>query len=160
PAMLDPKIKSLNYLNEILAQSEAIAADCDTAILFGEDGYLAEASAANIFLVKNEKIYTPFPNHCLAGITRATVIEMMANNGFSVMERDLTYADLFSADEIFLTSTAIDISPVIQLDRRAVGTGRIGPVTARARALFMEKMSKDSYVMFEKRPTTNAKVHA
>lgn len=140
PQALDPKIKCLNYLNEILAQLEAAASGFDTAIMLGEDGYLAEASAANIFLVKRNRIYTPYPNYCLAGITRAAVMELAGELGFEVREANLTVAELFNADEVFLTSTAIDIAPVTEVDGRPIGTGEPGPVTKELKERFLQVM--------------------
>jgi branched-chain amino acid aminotransferase len=148
PQALDPKVKCLNYLNEILAELEAVVSGFDTAIMLGEDGFLAEAAAANIFLVRRRRLYTPYPNYCLAGITRAAVMELARGCGFEVEERNLTPADLFNADEVFLTSTAVDVAPVVEVDGRPVGTGEPGPVWAELRARFLELMSREAEALF------------
>lgn len=148
PQALDPKIKCLNYLNEVMAQLEAAATGFDTAILLGEDGFVAEAAAANIFLVRRGRLYTPYPNYCLAGITRAAVMELARTLGLGVEERNLSPADLFNADEVFLTSTAVDIAPVVEIDGRPIGTGEPGPITAGLRERFLEVMSREAEVLF------------
>ncbi|MEM1584614.1 MAG: branched-chain-amino-acid transaminase [Nitrososphaerota archaeon] len=124
--------KTLNYLNSILAKVDAINAGVDDAILLDERGFVSEASAANLFIVKSDVIATP-PQTAgiLPGITRATVIELAKKIGYSVEERDITPHELLTADEVFLTGTAAEIVPVVEVNRRKIGDGKLGPVTRR-----------------------------
>lgn len=148
PQVLDPKVKNLNYLNEIMAQLEANAAGADTAIMLGMDGFLAEATAANMFLVRDDSLFTPYPNHCLAGITRATIMDLAREQGIPVAERDLTITDLLTADEAFLVSTAVDVAPLVEVDGRLIGTGKGGPMTESFRKLFGARMMESSTPLF------------
>jgi len=126
---LDPKIKSLNYLNNVLAKIQAIEAGTDDAIMLNMEGYVAEAVTENIFVVKKNIIYTPpLTAGILEGITRSVVIEIAKNLGFEVREENLTIYDLYTADEVFLTGTAAEITPVVKIDGRLVGNGEPGPI--------------------------------
>lgn len=124
--------KTLNYLNSILAKIEAINSGADDAVLLDERGFVSEASAANLFIVKNNNIYTP-PQTAgiLPGITRATVIELAERIGYEVEERDVTPTELLTADEVFLTGTAAEIVPVVEISGRRIGDGMPGQVTRR-----------------------------
>lgn len=126
---LDPKIKSLNYLNNVLARIQAIEAGAEEAIMLNIEGYVSEAVTENIFVVKNNIIYTPpLTAGILEGITRNAVIEIARNLGFEVKEENLTIYDLYTADEVFLTGTAAEITPVVKIDGRIIGGGKPGPV--------------------------------
>ncbi|MEY2410989.1 MAG: branched-chain amino acid aminotransferase [Verrucomicrobiota bacterium] len=127
---LNPAIKSLNYLNNVLAKIEANIAGVEEAIMLNASGYVAECTGDNIFIVKNGLIYTPpLSSGALYGITRGTVMALAAERGIAVSEPNLTRYDLYIADECFLTGTGAEIIPVTKIDGRVIGTGRPGPVT-------------------------------
>lgn len=125
-----PRIKSLNYLNNIMAKIEAVNAGAMEAILLNSQGYVAEASADNVFVVKGGRLTTP-PTWCgaLRGITRDAVMELAAESGYGAAEDIVTRFDLYTADEVFLTGTAAEIIGVTKIDGRTIGDGRPGPVT-------------------------------
>lgn len=134
---VNPRIKSLNYLNNILAKIEAINAGVAECILLNPQGYVAEASGDNVFIVRGNELITP-PCWCgaLEGITRAVVMELAAEHGLKVREDVLTRYDLYTADEVFLTGTAAEIISVVDIDRRRIGDGKPGPTTRRLGAAF------------------------
>lgn len=127
---LPARIKSLNYLNNILAKIEAHDADCGEAIMMNNQGYVAEATGDNVFIVRDGQLQTP-PTSAgiLEGITRNTIIRLARQSGIEVVEKDLVRMDLYSADEMFLTGTGAQVIPVTLIDRRPVGSGAVGPVT-------------------------------
>jgi branched-chain amino acid aminotransferase len=132
PAALSPRIKSLNYLNNILAKIEAEEAGAAEGVMLNEQGYVAECTGDNLFVVKRGQIWTPPVNAgSLEGVTRQVVFELATQNQMPIGERDLTRYDIFTADECFLTGTAAEVIPAVQLDRRPVGTGQPGPLTLR-----------------------------
>ena len=126
----NPRIKSLNYLNNVLAKIEAINAGVMECIMLNPQGYVAEASGDNIFIVRGNTLITP-PSWCgsLEGITRAVVMKLAPEHGYQVKEDVLARYDLYTADEMFLTGTAAEIISVVNMDRRIIGTGKPGPVT-------------------------------
>ena len=129
---LNPAIKSLNYLNNILAKIEAINGGCEEAILLNAQGFVAECTGDNIFLVKNGHLSTPpLSAGALYGITRGVVMELARESGLGVSEPDVTRYDLFNADECFLTGTGAEIIAVVKIDGRVIGNGRPGPVTGQ-----------------------------
>ena len=129
---LNPAIKSLNYLNNILAKIEANNAGVEEAVMLNSDGFVAECTADNLFIVKEGKLLTPpLSAGALYGITRQTVIELAEQAGISVGEPNLTRYDLFNADECFLTGTGAEIMPVVKIDGRVIGTGKPGPLTQK-----------------------------
>jgi branched-chain amino acid aminotransferase len=128
---LSPNIKSLNYLNNILAKIEANEKGGDEAIFFDSNGYLSEGSGDNIFIIKNGKVYTPPTVNNLRGITRATAIELLEEMGTAVHVENLGMFDLYTADEIFVTGTAAEAAPLVKVDGRAIGTGKPGPITKK-----------------------------
>jgi len=129
---LNPAIKSLNYLNNILAKIEANNAGCEEAILLNAEGFVAECTGDNVFIVKgNELLTPPLSAGALYGITRGVVMSLAAESGLRVAEPNLTRYDLFNADECFLTGTGAEIVPVVKLDGRVIGNGKPGPVTDR-----------------------------
>ena len=136
---INPRIKSLNYLNNILAKIEAMNAGCLECIMLNPQGFVAEASGDNVFVVNGNTLRTP-PAWCgaLEGITRATVMELAPQFGLTVKEDVLTRYDLYTADELFLTGTAAEIISVVKMDRRAIGTGQPGPVAKRLEQAFRE----------------------
>ena len=127
---VNPAIKSLNYLNNILAKIEANNAGVEEAVMLNSEGYVAEGTADNLFIVKQGKLLTPpLSAGALYGITRATVIELAEQTGLKVSEPTLTRYDLFNADECFVTGTGAEIMPVVKIDGRVIGSGKPGPIT-------------------------------
>jgi branched-chain amino acid aminotransferase len=130
PAALNPRIKSLNYLNNILAKIEGMQAGCIEALMLNHKGEVAECTGDNIFLAKGGKLYTPSREAgILEGITRAVAIELAADAGIDVAETPLTKHDVYIADECFLTGTAAEVIPVVKVDSRPIGKGTPGPIT-------------------------------
>jgi branched-chain amino acid aminotransferase len=130
PVCLDPRIKSLNYLNNILAKLEARQAGCFEAVMLNASGFVAECTADNIFIVKDKMLLTPAAHQgALEGITRAVVIQAAQSRGISTIETILAPYDLYNADECFLTGTGAEIVPVVKIDGRVIGSGGPGPVT-------------------------------
>lgn len=139
PGALMPQVKSLNYLNNIMAKIEAIQANALEAIMLNEQGYVAECTGDNLFLVKNGQVLTPMiSDGALDGITRNAIIELARKLGYQVVEKSLTRYDIYTADECFLTGTAAEVIPVIALDRRKIGTGAPGEVTKQLIQAFRE----------------------
>src|SRR5882672_6558553 len=129
---LNPAIKSLNYLNNILAKIEANNAGVEEAVMLNSEGFVAECTADNLFIVKNGELFTPpLSAGALYGITRQTVIELAQDAGLKVSEPNLTRYDLFNADECFLTGTGAEIVPVVKIDGRIIGDGKPGPATQK-----------------------------
>lgn len=129
---LNPAIKSLNYLNNILAKIEATQAGCEEAVMLNPEGYVAECTGDNIFIVRgNELLTPPLAAGALYGITRRVVMEIATESGLKVSESNLTRYDLFNADECFLTGSAAELIPVVKIDGRVIGAGKPGPVTER-----------------------------
>ncbi len=127
---LNPAIKSLNYLNNILAKIEANNAGCEEAIMLNAEGFVAECTGDNIFIVKDGHLFTPpLSAGALYGITRRVVMDLAAQSGLNVSEPNLTRYDLFNAEECFLTGTGAELVPVVKIDGRVIGTGKPGPVT-------------------------------
>lgn len=136
---LSPMVKSLNYLNNVMAKIEATAAGAGEGLMLNEQGYVAECTGDNIFIVKNGRILTPpISSGALAGVTRGVIFELAEEAGIPIAEPDMTRYDIFTADECFLTGTAAEVIPAIMLDRRPIGDGTPGPVTRR----FMERFSE------------------
>ncbi len=129
PQSLSPSIKSLNYLNNIMAKVEANQYGADEALLLDIHGYVSEASAENFFIVKNHTVITPWSSTNLPGVTRETVLEIAPQLGLKPEERLFALYDVWAADEAFLTGTAAEIGPVVELDGRQIGDGKPGPVT-------------------------------
>jgi len=143
PEALNPQIKSLNYLNNILAKIEAINGGCDEAIMLDSLGFVAECTGDNIFIVKNGHIYTP--PQCmgtLRGITRDTVLEIAESMKNPVHEHVITRHEVYNADECFLTGTAAEIVPIVKVDGRPIGTGKPGEFTFKLKKKFTELTKK------------------
>ncbi len=137
PNALNPRIKSLNYLNNILAKIEAIRAGCLEAIMLNQNGEVAECTGDNIFLVKQGVLRTPpLSAGALEGVTRNAVIELANEAGIPLQETTLTRHDVYIADECFLTGTAAEVIAVVKCDGRVLGTGKPGPVTKQLREAF------------------------
>jgi len=146
---VNPAIKSLNYLNNILARIEANNAGVEEAIMLNAEGFVAECTGDNIFIVQKGRLYTPpLSAGALYGITRNTVLDCARDLGIQASEPNLTRYDLYIADEMFLTGTAAEIVPVVKVDGRVIGSGKPGPVTARLIAKFRERTKTDGEVIF------------
>lgn len=145
-ACLDPRIKSLNYLNNILAKIEAIEQGCDEAIMLNTEGYVTECTGDNLFIIKKGKIYTPpVEDGMLNGITRRFVLNTLAPTlGVEAVESSLRLEEVLKADEVFLTGTAAEVIAVNAIDDTKIGTGGEGPVTKRLRKLFREIVTSDA----------------
>jgi len=129
---LNPAIKSLNYLNNILAKIEANNAGCEEAIMLNAEGFVSECTGDNIVIVKAGQMLTPpLSAGALYGITRGVVIELAREEGLMVAEPNLTRYDLFNADECFLTGTGAELIPIVKIDGRVIGAGKPGPITRR-----------------------------
>ncbi len=132
PAALSPRIKSLNYLNNIIAKSEGTDAGSVEALMLNHKGEVAECTGDNIFIVQNGALRTPPPEAgILVGITRGAVIQLARDEGIPVLETAMERHDIYTADECFLTGTAAEVVAVVKLDGRTIGTGRPGPITER-----------------------------
>lgn len=125
-----------NYMNSILAHQEAAQDGYDEALLLDVDGYVAEGSGENIFIVRKGKLYTPDLTSALEGITRDTIVTLAGELGIPVIEKRITRDEVYSADEAFFTGTAAEVTPIRELDNRAIGAGKRGPITERLQSLF------------------------
>ena len=136
---INPRIKSLNYLNNILAKIEGKQAGAEEVLMLNAEGYVVECSGDNIFWIKNEILVTP-PVHMgiLEGVTRNSVIQLARDAGMQVEERVFTRHDLYIADECFLTGTAAEVIPVVKIDRRTIGNGHPGKITQRLISAFRQ----------------------
>lgn len=144
PGALNPAVKSLNYLNNVMARIEANLAGADEALMLNDHGNVAECTADNVFVVKRGQIFTPpIAAGALRGITRSVVFEIAAELGIKILEADVTRHDVFIADECFLTGTAAEIISVIKADGRTIGEGTPGSITTRIMARF-HKMTRET----------------
>jgi len=139
PLAIPPQIKSLNYLNNILAKIEALDSDVPEAIMYNHEGYVAEATVDNVFIVKDGVIYTP-PAEAgsLEGITRGIVIKLAKEENLEVVEKNLTRFDLYVCDEFFLTGTAAEVIGIVEIDGRVIGNGKPGSITKLLRKKFFK----------------------
>lgn len=136
---LSPRVKSLNYLNHILAKIEATNAGADDAIMLDAGGHIAEATGMNLFVWKKDVLYTPAAHSgLLKGVTRDVIIEIAQEAGYRVVETLLNRYDLYTAEEAFLTGTAAEVAPIRLVDGRLIGGGKAGPVTRDLRARFQK----------------------
>lgn len=138
PLSIDGRIKSLNYLDNIIAKLQANAFGADDALMLDPSGFVVEATASNIFLVKNGQLVTPELTAALPGITRQVVMELSKKHFPSVQERPVSLSDLYTADEVFVAGTASEIAGVGEIDGRVIGDGKTGPVTSRFRTDYQE----------------------
>ena len=127
-----------NYINSMLALQEAISGGADEAMLLDPEGYVAEGSGENIFLVKNGVIYTPEVTSCLNGITRNTILTLAAEHGIQVVEKRITRDEVYIADEAFFTGTAAEVTPIREVDGRQIGVGRRGPITEKLQTAYFD----------------------
>lgn len=147
--ILDPKIKSLNYLNNILIRIEAHLAGVSEALTLNTEGYVAEGSGDNVFIVKDGELMTP-PSYigALQGITRQAIVDLARQMGYTVKEQPFTRYDVFTADEVFLTGTAAEMIPVIKVDGRQVGDGNPGPHTKALLEGFRKLVREDGVKVY------------
>jgi branched-chain amino acid aminotransferase len=139
PLAIPPQVKSLNYLNNILAKIEALDAGVPEAIMYNHEGFVAEATGDNVFIVKNGVINAPpIQAGSLEGITRAVVIRLAKKEGIEVVEKNLTRFDLYVADEFFLTGTAAEVIGVVEIDGRQIADGKPGKITGLLRKKFFD----------------------
>ena len=127
-----------NYINSILALQEALECGCDEALLLDHEGYVAEGSDENIFIVRHGVLYTPELTSALEGITRDTVIQLAKDLSLSVVEKRITRDEVYIADEAFFTGTAAEVTPIRMLDGRVIGNGQRGPITERLQSLYFD----------------------
>jgi branched-chain amino acid aminotransferase len=156
PDVLSPKVKSLNYLNNVLVKIEAHLANVSEALMLNDQGYVAEGSADNVFIVKNGELYTP-PGYigALEGITRDAIIEIAKDLGYVVKEEPFTRHDVYTADEVFLTGTAAEVIAVVKVDGRVIGDGVPGAHTKRLLEEFRKRVVAEGVKVY---PTQNANV--
>jgi branched-chain amino acid aminotransferase len=129
-----------NYINSMLALKEALDSGCEEALLLDNEGYVAEGSGENIFLVQNGKLVTPELTSCLEGITRATIFSFAEELGLEVRERRITRDEVYVADEAFFTGTAAEVLPIRELDGRVIGNGARGPITEKLQSLYFDQV--------------------
>ena len=150
PAALNPAVKSLNYLNNVMARIEANLASADEALMLNDAGNVAECTADNVFIIKHGQIFTPpTTSGALQGITRSVVFDIAGEFDIKVIEGDFTRHDIFVADECFLTGTAAEIVPVVKADGRIIGNGKPGPITTRIIARFREMTHQTGTPIFD-----------
>lgn len=144
------RTKSCNYLNNILAKIEGQNAGCIEALMLDQNGFVVECTGDNIFIVKRGRILTP-PAYlgALEGITRNCIIEIAREKGYEMLEQPFTRFDVFNADEAFLTGTAAEALPVIEVDKRPIGTGKPGPITQELIAAFRARTTTDGYQVYK-----------
>lgn len=143
PQCVDSKIHHNNLINNILAKLEANAAGADDALMLDLAGFVAETNATNVFVVKRGALATPHADSCLPGITRGVVIEIARAAGLPLAERNLSLAEVFTADEVFVTGTMGELTPVLAVDGRVIGTGTAGPVTAELRSRYAARTATE-----------------
>jgi len=127
-----------NYINSMLALHEALDSGCEEALLLDNEGYVAEGSGENVFIVRDDVIYTPELTSCLDGITRKTIFQLARDCGYEIREKRITRDEVYVAEEAFFTGTAAEVLPIRELDGRVIGEGHRGPVTTRLQTLYFE----------------------
>ena len=142
PQFLDSKIHHNNLLNNILAKIQANVAGVDDAIMLDDHGFVSETNATNLFAVRGGAVLTPHADACLPGITRGHVIQLCRDNGIDCVERNVSLSEFHSADEAFTTGTMGELSPVVEIDGRPTGDGKVGPMTKRISQLYADLTSR------------------
>jgi len=127
-----------NYINSMLALNEALSGGAEEALLLDPEGYVAEGSGENVFIVRDGVIYTPDVTSCLDGITRKTIMQLAGELGYTVKEKRITRDEVYIADEAFFTGTAAEVTPIRELDGRVIGAGKRGPVTTALQTLYFD----------------------
>lgn len=138
PECFDPRIKTTTYLPNYLSHLHAILAGVDDALVLDIRGFVSEMPGSNIFIVKNNSLYTPKKYFVLEGITRETIIDLAKEKGYTLAEEDLTLYDVYNADEAFACGSAAEITPIVEVDGRKIGEGEPGPVTKRIQQAYFE----------------------
>ncbi len=136
PQTLDSKIHHANLLNNILAKIEAEVAGVDDAVMLDLHGYVSETNATNLFAVRRGELLTPHADSCLPGVTRRVVLELARGDGIPALARNVSLAELYTADEVFTTGTMGELAPVLEIDGRRIGEGSVGPTTRRLQELY------------------------
>jgi branched-chain amino acid aminotransferase len=127
-----------NYINSMLALKEALECGAEEALMLDNEGYVAEGSGENVFVVRDNRIYTPELTSCLDGITRGTIFDLAAEIGYQIDEKRITRDEVYVADEAFFTGTAAEVVPIRELDGRAIGTGSRGPLTEKLQTMYFD----------------------
>jgi len=127
-----------HYINSMLALNEAISCGCDEALLLDPEGYVAEGSGENVFIIRNGKLYTPELTSCLDGITRNTMFALAEKLGYEIIEKRITRDEVYIADEAFFTGTAAEVTPIRELDGRQIGIGKRGPITTEFQKAYFD----------------------
>ena len=144
PASLSPQVKSLNYLNNVMAKVEALKAGAKEGLMLNEQGYVAECTGDNVFVVKKGEVITPpVSDGSLDGITRQVIFELCSELGISIRERSMARYDIYTADESFLTGTAAETIPMVKLDEREIGDGKPGPISLRLIEAYRQKVRSE-----------------
>ncbi len=143
PQSIDSKIHHNNLINNILAKLEAEVAGVDDAVMLDLNGFVSETNATNIFIVRGDLLLTPHADSCLPGITRRVVLEIAEANNIKALERNVSISEVWSADEMFTTGSMGELSPVLEVDGRRIGDGKIGEMTRRIQHLFEQRTSKE-----------------
>ena len=148
PSALSPSVKSLNYLNNVMAKVEAIFGDAEEGLMLNEQGFVAECTGDNIFVVKDGKVKTP-PSSAgaLPGITREVIFEIAEQLDIDIEESQMTRYDIYAADECFLTGTAAEVIAAVSLDKRSIGDGKPGPVTEKFISSFRNLVGKEGAII-------------
>ena len=129
-----------NYINSMLALKEALESGCEEALLLDNEGYVAEGSGENVFVVRDDKIYTPELTSCLEGITRDSIFTLAAELGYQIREKRITRDEVYVADEAFFTGTAAEVVPIRELDGRTIGSGVRGPLTEKLQTMYFDSV--------------------
>lgn len=129
-----------HYINSMLALKEALDSGCEEALLLDNEGYVAEGSGENIFIIRNGKLFTPELTSCLDGITRATIFSFADELGLEIVEKRITRDEVYVADEAFFTGTAAEVLPIRELDGRLIGNGRRGPITEKLQTMYFDQV--------------------
>lgn len=145
PEVLDPRIHHANLLNSILAKIDANKVGADDALMLDLRGFVAETNATHLFIVRGGEVRTSFVRACPEGITRATVLEICAANGIPCIEGDVSLDDVYHADEVFCSGTMGELAGITKVDNRMIGTGEVGPLTARLSALYGARVASEGY---------------
>jgi len=143
PQCLDSKIHHNNLINNILAKIEANGAGVEDALMLDIDGFISETNATNIFMVKNDQLITPLAESCLPGITRRVVMDIAVENKIPLVVKRVTISEIYTADEVFVTGTMGELTPVLEIDDRAIGGRAPGKLTARLQDLFQQKTKEE-----------------
>ena len=143
PQCIDSKIHHNNLINNILAKIEANLAEVDDAVMLDVDGFVSETNATNIFLFRDRELRTPWADSCLPGITRGVVLGLAQENQIAVQQKRISLTELYTADEVFVTGTMGEITSVLEIDGRKIGSGKLGPETQRMQELYLTKTQNE-----------------